>query len=119
MWVVVNCVLVKQSRGILAGKDQKLTFAAKSAEVQKAAEDMASSHKCTNQLAQQHSPYVLEHAHNLVDCYPWGEDAFTKAQADFDSLGVFLFAVCTTIGWMSLIFKWIIALVTGMCAKTL
>ncbi|CAK9862838.1 unnamed protein product [Sphagnum jensenii] len=72
--------------GILARKDQKLTFAAKSAEVQKGAEDMASSHKCTNQLAQQHSPYVLEHAHNLVDCYPWGEDAFTKAQAEYKSI---------------------------------
>ncbi|CAM6050757.1 unnamed protein product, partial [Sphagnum compactum] len=50
-----------------------------------------------------------------VDCYPWGEDAFTKAQAEYKSIflsGVFLFAVCITIGWVSLIFKWIIAPVT-------
>jgi hypothetical protein len=50
--------------------------------VQKGAEDMDSSHKYTNRLAHEHSPYLLQHSHNPVDWYPWGEDAFTKAQAE-------------------------------------
>ena len=38
--------------------------------------------KHTNRLAQETSPYLLQHAHNPVDWYPWGEEAFAKAQAD-------------------------------------
>jgi hypothetical protein len=34
----------------------------------------------TNRLAQQQSPYLLQHAHNPVDWYPWGEEAFEKAR---------------------------------------
>jgi hypothetical protein len=34
----------------------------------------------TNRLAQETSPYLLQHAHNPVDWYPWGEDAFAKAR---------------------------------------
>ena len=33
----------------------------------------------TNRLAHEKSPYLLQHAHNPVDWYPWGEDAFAKA----------------------------------------
>jgi uncharacterized protein YyaL (SSP411 family) len=33
----------------------------------------------TNRLAQEKSPYLLQHAHNPVDWYPWGEEAFAKA----------------------------------------
>src|SRR5438445_1643346 len=33
----------------------------------------------TNRLAQEKSPYLLQHAHNPVDWYPWGEEAFDKA----------------------------------------
>ena len=34
----------------------------------------------TNRLAHEKSPYLLQHAHNPVDWYPWGEEAFDKAQ---------------------------------------
>jgi uncharacterized protein len=34
----------------------------------------------TNRLAQEKSPYLLQHAHNPVDWYPWGEEAFVKAR---------------------------------------
>src|ERR1700736_3773769 len=34
----------------------------------------------TNRLASQKSPYLLQHAHNPVDWYPWGEEAFAKAR---------------------------------------
>lgn len=34
----------------------------------------------TNRLSQQKSPYLLQHAHNPVDWYPWGEEAFQAAR---------------------------------------
>ena len=34
-----------------------------------------------NRLADQSSPYLLQHAHNPVDWYPWGEEALAKARA--------------------------------------
>src|SRR5258708_28361366 len=36
----------------------------------------------THRLAQEKSPYLLHHAHNPVDWYPWGEDAFARARAE-------------------------------------
>ncbi|MBM4005292.1 MAG: thioredoxin domain-containing protein [Planctomycetes bacterium] len=35
-----------------------------------------------NRLAKETSPYLLLHAHNPVDWYPWGEDALTKAKRE-------------------------------------
>jgi uncharacterized protein YyaL (SSP411 family) len=37
----------------------------------------------TNRLVNEKSPYLLQHAHNPVDWYPWGEEAF-KAAKDQD-----------------------------------
>ena len=34
----------------------------------------------TNRLADETSPYLLLHAHNPVDWYPWGEEALAKAR---------------------------------------
>jgi len=36
-------------------------------------------YKNTNKLFQEKSPYLLQHAHNPVDWYPWGIEAFEKA----------------------------------------
>ena len=36
----------------------------------------------TNRLAQETSPYLLQHAGNPVDWYPWGEEAFARARAE-------------------------------------
>ena len=36
--------------------------------------------KFTNRLAKEKSPYLLQHAHNPVDWYPWGEEAFKAAK---------------------------------------
>ena len=36
--------------------------------------------KKPNRLINEKSPYLLEHAFNLVDWYPWGEEAFAKAK---------------------------------------
>ncbi len=35
-----------------------------------------------NRLARETSPYLLQHAHNPVDWYPWGEEAFARARAE-------------------------------------
>ncbi|MGH7888711.1 MAG: thioredoxin domain-containing protein, partial [Candidatus Binatia bacterium] len=38
-------------------------------------------HKHTNRLINETSPYLLQHAHNPVDWFPWGEEAFAEARA--------------------------------------
>ncbi len=35
-----------------------------------------------NRLINETSPYLLQHAHNPVDWYPWGEEALAKARAE-------------------------------------
>jgi uncharacterized protein YyaL (SSP411 family) len=39
-------------------------------------------HKHTNRLAGETSPYLLQHAHNPVDWYPWGEEALERARRE-------------------------------------
>ncbi|WDL96824.1 DUF255 domain-containing protein [Alicyclobacillus sp. ALC3] len=36
--------------------------------------------KCTNRLIHEKSPYLLQHAHNPVDWYPWCDEAFKIAR---------------------------------------
>jgi uncharacterized protein YyaL (SSP411 family) len=38
--------------------------------------------KHTNRLAKETSPYLLLHAHNPTDWYPWGPEAFAKARKE-------------------------------------
>ncbi|XP_024120255.1 spermatogenesis-associated protein 20 isoform X3 [Oryzias melastigma] len=38
--------------------------------------------KHTNRLAKEKSPYLLQHAHNPVEWYPWGPEAFEKAKKE-------------------------------------
>jgi uncharacterized protein YyaL (SSP411 family) len=38
--------------------------------------------KPTNRLARSRSPYLLQHAHNPVDWYPWCPEAFARASAE-------------------------------------
>ena len=39
-------------------------------------------HKHTNRLIHETSPYLLQHAHNPVDWYPWGEEALNRAKKE-------------------------------------
>ncbi len=43
---------------------------------------LEAQHKHTNNLINQSSPYLLQHAHNPVDWYPWGEEALNKAKEE-------------------------------------
>src|SRR5689334_23731165 len=38
--------------------------------------------KHTNRLIHETSPYLLQHAHNPVDWYPWGAEAFEKVRTE-------------------------------------
>src|SRR5579883_3514224 len=51
----------------------------------------------TNRLAKEKSPYLLQHAHNPVDWYPWGDEAFAKAAAE--NKPVFLSIGYSTCHW--------------------
>jgi uncharacterized protein YyaL (SSP411 family) len=51
----------------------------------------------TNRLASETSPYLLQHAHNPVDWYPWGPEAFEKAKAE--SKPIFLSVGYSTCYW--------------------
>ena len=35
-----------------------------------------------NKLIHESSPYLLQHAYNPVEWYPWGEEALTKAKTE-------------------------------------
>ncbi|MCH9812997.1 MAG: thioredoxin domain-containing protein [Epsilonproteobacteria bacterium] len=50
-----------------------------------------------NRLIHEDSPYLLQHAHNLVDWYPWGDEAFEKAKRE-DKL-IFLSIGYSTCHW--------------------
>src|SRR5690242_11197346 len=39
-------------------------------------------HKHTNRLVNETSPYLLQHVHNPVEWYPWGEEALEKARRE-------------------------------------
>jgi uncharacterized protein len=39
-------------------------------------------HEFTNALAGETSPYLLQHAHNPVQWFPWGEEAFRRAREE-------------------------------------
>jgi uncharacterized protein YyaL (SSP411 family) len=41
-----------------------------------------SSNSYTNRLINEKSPYLLQHAHNSVDWYPWGDEALLRAQKE-------------------------------------
>lgn len=51
----------------------------------------------TNRLINEKSPYLLQHAHNPVDWYPWGEEAFEKAK--IEDKPVFLSIGYSTCHW--------------------
>jgi hypothetical protein len=51
----------------------------------------------SNRLAAEKSPYLVQHAHNPVDWYPWGEEAFAKAR--LENKPIFLSVGYSTCHW--------------------
>ena len=60
-------------------------------------EEGKGEHKFTNRLAKEKSPYLIQHQHNPVDWYPWGEEAFEKARKE--NKPVFLSIGYSTCHW--------------------
>ena len=46
------------------------------------AKEHKNSEKQPNRLIHEKSPYLLQHAYNPVDWYPWGDEAFEKARKE-------------------------------------
>ena len=42
----------------------------------------STAYKHTNRLAREKSPYLLQHAHNPVDWFAWGDEAFARARTE-------------------------------------
>ncbi|XP_029456500.1 spermatogenesis-associated protein 20 isoform X2 [Rhinatrema bivittatum] len=57
----------------------------------------SSLHRKTNRLIHEKSPYLLQHAHNPVDWFPWGQEAFDKAQKE--NKPIFLSVGYSTCHW--------------------
>ncbi|MGE0377058.1 MAG: DUF255 domain-containing protein [Planctomycetaceae bacterium] len=70
---LVASVLLASAGWAAAADDASPTSAEKSAATHTAA---------ANRLAHETSPYLLLHAHNPVDWYPWGPEAFEKAKRE-------------------------------------
>src|SRR6266481_1968184 len=51
----------------------------------------------TNRLAREKSPYLLQHQHNPVDWFPWGDEAFAKAREE--GKAIFLSIGYSTCHW--------------------
>ncbi len=43
---------------------------------------LLAGYKYTNALIDEHSPYLQQHAHNPVNWYPWGQEAFKRAKEE-------------------------------------
>ena len=54
-------------------------------------------HAHTNRLVDQTSPYLLQHAHNPVQWYPWSDEAFAKAK--LENKPIFLSVGYSTCYW--------------------
>src|ERR1700744_2267694 len=65
--------------------------------VEPAIEPAVSNPIFTNRLAHEKSPYLLQHQHNPVDWYPWGEEAFEKARREHKA--IFLSIGYSTCHW--------------------
>lgn len=43
---------------------------------------MNTFNRMPNRLVNEQSPYLLQHAYNAVEWFPWGEEAFSKAKQE-------------------------------------
>jgi uncharacterized protein YyaL (SSP411 family) len=67
------------------------------ANVSQEKDSVAAASQPGNRLIHERSPYLLQHAHNPVDWYPWGEEAFEKARRE--NKPIFLSVGYSTCHW--------------------
>ncbi|UCF42989.1 MAG: thioredoxin domain-containing protein [Planctomycetota bacterium] len=68
--------------GILAGVGLLISGSILTGKGGKTVEGKTIEQKPTNRLINESSPYLLQHAHNPVDWYPWGNEAFERAKKE-------------------------------------
>jgi uncharacterized protein len=71
--VALSLAALLQASPALAGEDEGWGLPTNSAQGQ---------YTYTNRLIDSHDPYLLLHAHNPVDWYPWGPEALAKAKQE-------------------------------------
>ncbi len=67
---------------VLVWSHASLTLADDAAGRDLPADNAAAQYKYTNRLIDSNDPYLLLHAHNPVDWYPWGPEALAKARQE-------------------------------------
>ncbi|KAL0101405.1 hypothetical protein PUN28_018911 [Cardiocondyla obscurior] len=80
----VECNTKKSSQSILLtfAKTVSIRMASTSREDSKKSNDRSEKDIKKNRLELEKSPYLLEHATNPVDWYPWGDEALEKAKKE-------------------------------------
>ena len=68
--------------GLIVGISLQAVDAKKGGVTNSISGPVTTTHRHTNRLAKEKSPYLLQHAHNPVDWYAWGEEAFDKARKE-------------------------------------
>ncbi len=68
--------------GTNEASQQSAPSEAAAAAAQQPKTEAARTPRRANRLAQETSPYLLLHAHNPVDWYPWGEEALARARSE-------------------------------------
>ena len=90
MFIVAQATAAAEAEVWMAPRASELqakltaTLQAKGADYQPRAEHRLDdgTPRFTNRLILEDSPYLIQHAHNPVDWYPWGEEAFARAAAE-------------------------------------
>jgi uncharacterized protein YyaL (SSP411 family) len=67
---------------VLALSCMTVTGMAVAAENATVTQDRPAQHRYTNRLIDSADPYLLLHAHNPVDWYPWGREALARAKKE-------------------------------------
>jgi uncharacterized protein YyaL (SSP411 family) len=91
-----HCTISASTASLLLGFMSLLGQAAESPSPTPTVES-TSAKKFTNRLAQEKSPYLLQHAHNPVNWHPWGDEAFAKAKQE--NKAIFLSIGYSTCHW--------------------
>jgi len=93
--IVIASVLVGLMALIAVALAQKP--ATRAAQTVTTAASRADGRSFTNRLINEKSPYLIQHAHNPVDWYRWGEEAFAKARKE--NKPIFLSVGYSTCHW--------------------
>lgn len=75
-------LIIVLGHGVACSKQPAVNSAEPTPAEQASAKTAKAKQLPTNRLAKETSPYLLLHAHNPVDWYPWGEEAFAKAKEE-------------------------------------